>query len=216
MAVKKKKQKIKVVKKEWYQVKAPKQFGNAIIGEISASEPQKLIGRRVDLPLSELTRNVRLHGIHIKLKIHDVSTKNAITFVEDYEILPAMLRRYVRRRRTRIDDSFVVQTKDGINVRVKPIIVTAFKSKGDVNKNLKQTSRELIYQRISNSSYDDFVSDVVNHKLQSDIIKKLSKVYPVKYFEIRKFVLTKAKPTKIKVEEEAKNKEVEKDESSSN
>ena len=215
MAVKKKKQKIKVVKKEWYQVKAPKQFGNAIIGEISASEPQKLIGRRVDLPLSELTRNVRLHGIHIKLKIHDVSTKNAITFVEDYEILPAMLRRYVRRRRTRIDDSFVVQTKDGINVRVKPIIVTAFKSKGDVNKNLKQTSRELIYQRVSSSSYDDFVSDVVNHKLQSDIIRKLSKVYPVKYFEIRKFVLTKAKPTKIKVEE-VKNKEVEKDESSSN
>ncbi len=216
MAVKKKKQKIKVVKKEWYQVKAPKQFGNAIIGEISASEPQKLIGRRVDLPLSELTKNIRLHGIHIKLKIHDVSTKNAITFVEDYEILPAMLRRYVRRRRTRIDDSFVVKTKDGMNVRIKPIIVTAFKSKGDVNKNLKQTSRELIYQRVSNSSYDDFVSDVVNHKLQSDIIRKLSKVYPIKYFEIRKFVLTKAKPTNIKVNEKVENKEVEKDESSSN
>ncbi len=205
MAVKKKKQKIKVIKKEWYQVKAPKQFGNAIIGEISASEPEKLIGRRVDLPLSELTRNVRLHGIHVKLKIHDVSTKNAITFVEDYEILPAMLRRYVRRRRTRIDDSFVVQTKDGVNVRVKPIIVTAFKSKGDVNKSIKNKARELIYKAIKESSYDDFVSAVINHKLQAELIKELSKVYPIKYFEIRKFVVTKAKPTKIEVKNEPSN-----------
>ena len=214
MAVKKKKQKIKVIKKEWYQVKAPKQFGNAIVGEIAASDPEKIIGRRVDLPLSELTRNVRLHGIHVKLKIHDVSSKKAITTVEDYEILPSMLKRYVRRNRTRLDDSFVIQTKDEINVRIKPIVVTAFQSKGDVNKNLKKTMRELIAKRTANSSYDDFVSDVINHKLQTDIIKKLTKVYPVKYFEIRRFVITKAKPTKIEVKE-TKKEEVE-NESSSN
>ena len=197
----KKKQKVKVVKKEWYEVHAPKQFGKVLIGEVTSSDPKKLIGRTIKIPLSELTRNIRLQGIHIKLRIHDVSTKNAITIVEGYEILPAMLKRYVRRRRTRVDDSFVVETKDNVRVRVKPIIITAFKTKGEVVKNLRATMRKLLSDIIKNSSYDDFVSGVVNHKLQGELMAKLNKLYPIKYCEIRKFEITKAKPTKIEYKE---------------
>ncbi len=196
--ISKKKAKIKVVKREWYEVQAPKQFGRAIIGEITSSDPKSLIGRSLNIPLSELTRNMRLQGIHLKLRIHDVSTKRAVTIVEGYEVLSSMLKRYVRRNRTRIDDSFVVETKDKIKVRVKPLLITAFKSKGDVSRNLALTARELVYKEISNMSYDDFVTAIVNHRLQSSLIRKLAKIYPVKYFEIRRFEITKAKPTIIK------------------
>ncbi|RLG34478.1 30S ribosomal protein S3ae, partial [Methanosarcinales archaeon] len=41
--------------KQWYTVLAPKMFGEVKAGETVADEPSKLIGRRIEMTLGDLT-----------------------------------------------------------------------------------------------------------------------------------------------------------------
>jgi ribosomal protein S3AE len=196
----------KVVTKEWYEVEAPKQFRNIIIGEVTADSPNKLIGRTIFISLSEITRNIRLQGVNVKFRIYDVLNKRAKTNFIGYEITPPAVKRFISRRKNKIDDSFVVLTKDNIAIRIKPLVITAFRTKGVVEKKLRSKIRELIFKNLKEMSYDDFSQALISHKLQEGLRAELSKVYPIRTFEIRMFELTKSKPTKIEIREEIQDK----------
>ncbi|MGC8929899.1 MAG: hypothetical protein ACP5OZ_05250, partial [Candidatus Woesearchaeota archaeon] len=201
-----KKQATKVVAKEWYEVEAPKQFRNIVIGEVTADSPNKLVGRTILIALSEITRNIRLQGVNVKFRIYDVQNKRAKTNFIGYEITPPAVKRFVARRKNKIDDSFVVLTKDNIAIRIKPLVITAFKTKGVVEKRLRAKIRELLFKTIKEMSYDDFSQNLISHKLQESLRSELSKVYPIRTFEIRMFELTKSKPTKIEIKEDFQEK----------
>ena len=209
------KQTSKVVSKEWYEVEAPKYLRNMHIGEVLSSDPKKLVGRKLRVSLSEITSNVRLQGVNVIFQIFDVSNKKAKTKVVGYEMSHFIVKRYVSRRRSKLDDSFIVKTKDGINVRVKPLIITVFKTKGVVKKKIRLRAREELFKAISNLRYEEFVSSVINHKLQVDVRSKINKTYPIKNFEIRRFEITRLKPTKIKTTSEEKEKGRKEEEESS-
>ncbi|MEM2121083.1 MAG: hypothetical protein QXU20_00270 [Candidatus Woesearchaeota archaeon] len=197
-----KKQTAKVITKEWYEVEAPKQFKNVIVGEVTADSPNKLIGRTVVIALSEITRNIKLQGVNVKFKIYDVQNKRAKTNFVGYEITPPAVKRFVSRRKNKLDDSFVIITKDNIPLRIKPLVITAFRTKGVVEKRLRSKIRELLFKQIKEMSFDDFAANLVSHKLQEGLRAELSKIYPIKTFEIRMFEITKSKPTKIEIKEE--------------
>jgi ribosomal protein S3AE len=200
------KQGTKVVTKEWYEVEAPKQFKNIIVGEIIADSPTKLIGRTVVIALSEITRNIRLQGVNVKFRIYDVLNKRAKTNFVGYEITPPAVKRFVSRRKNKIDDSFVVLTKDNIAIRIKPLVITAFMTKGVVEKRLRAKIRELLFKAIKEMNYEDFSQVLISHKLQDGLRAELSKVYPIRTFEIRMFEITKSKPTKIEIREDFQEK----------
>ena len=62
---KKKVSKIKVKKKIWYKVIAPKIFAQKEIGESYLSDPAKAVGRKLSVNLKELTGNIKSQNVYI-------------------------------------------------------------------------------------------------------------------------------------------------------
>ena len=51
--------------KEWYKIQTPSYFGNLEIGETVAGDPEKIVGRRIETTLYDITND--FNQIHVKL-----------------------------------------------------------------------------------------------------------------------------------------------------
>ena len=118
--------KAKVKKKRWYNIVAPSNLNSAEIGETLAAEPDELMGRYVNTNLRNITGNIKQQNINLKLRVIAVKDRTAVTEVIGYKFLQTGIKRFVKRRIDRIDESFIVQTKDNKNIRIKPMLLTRF------------------------------------------------------------------------------------------
>ena len=110
-------------KKKWFSVFAPKNFGGAEIGESYVADSQNLIGKTIRVNLSNVAR-VRGNNIRIKFEITKVTEDKAQTEPIVYQMLSSHINRIVRKNRSKIDAALKLKTKDGVNVIIKPIIIT--------------------------------------------------------------------------------------------
>ncbi len=123
MAEEKAKKESRVKKKKWIQVLAPKSFRNEVIGEVYAFEAQSLIGRVVTVNLMSLTGDMKKQNTNLKFVINAVEGGKAITELDGYHLIPASIRRLVRRGKKRIDISFTCLTSDKKKVRMKSLFI---------------------------------------------------------------------------------------------
>ena len=116
---KKKVSKIKVKKKVWYKVIAPKIFGNKEIGESYLQDPNKSVGRKLKVNLKDLTGNIKDQNVQIGLQINKLDGSLLKTSVVSYQLTPAYVKRCVRKNCAKLDDYFVLKTKSGKKVILK-------------------------------------------------------------------------------------------------
>lgn len=57
------------LKKQWYDIVAPKMFGEPVIGETLAVEPKHLIGRVLQVSLLEVIKDYSKFYIKLNLRI---------------------------------------------------------------------------------------------------------------------------------------------------
>jgi len=176
-------------KKEWYPIVAPKIFKEKVLGETYLLDPTKSIGRCLSVSLADLTGDIKRQNIYVRFRITDFTGTKLYTVPVGYEISPTVIKRMVRRRTRKIDDSFIVETLDKKKFRIKPFILTKARVNNSVASTLRLTAREKLTELIKNSNSDKLFEDIVNHKLQSTLYKELNKIYPLKHFEIRKLSL---------------------------
>ncbi|MBN1502214.1 hypothetical protein JW930_01610 [Candidatus Woesearchaeota archaeon] len=176
---------VKRKKKKWYPIVAPKIFNNTIIGESLLYEPESAIGRTTTVNLMQLTGDIKTQGINIEFLIIGVMDNKLDTKITQYELTPTVVKRYVRRNNTRIDDSFVAKSADNTELRVKPFILT----RGDVATLKEQAIRRRVKEEITNyfrkTNYDEIFNNVIKYALQKTLRDKLSKLHPIKSCEIR-------------------------------
>ncbi|MBT3985514.1 hypothetical protein HOD38_05055 [archaeon] len=183
--MKKKESRISVKKKRWYSVLAPKILNNVVVGETPAADPSMLVGRTFAVNLSSVMRNMRKQNVEVRFKIKEVKGNECITDFVSYEILPAHVKRLVKRAKCRVDDSFVVETKDKLKVRVKPLILARDTTQKSVAGALRKTAKEMIIERIGKTDYSEFLNKVLVGEVQRDLKTRLRKIYPLSVAEIR-------------------------------
>ena len=186
-----KQEKLSKKKKEWFEILASKEFNEIPIGETISFNTDSLIGRTLYINLASLTNDVRMQNVRVKLTISDVKNKKAYTKLENYEVLPAFVRRVVKLEKDRVDDSFLYKTKDDNTVVVKPLLITKNKVKKSILSNLRLNARDFLEKYIQKTSYDDLVLDLINYKLQKELKNNLKRVYPLDVAEIRMMELVK-------------------------
>ena len=192
---------VKVKKKVWHTIIAPKEQNNAVLGETYVSEPQVAIGKTVHANLRTITDNMRDQNVYLKFKITQLAGQNLQTEVTGYYMTPSSLRKLTRRNSLRIDDSFVVATKDAKKVRIKPIAVTRHDTVHSIGTAIRKEMRNFIAREIAKIEFNELIGELVSHQLQNASKKKLSKVYPLRAVEIK--VLEFAKEGKaVKATEE--------------
>ncbi|HEY6238812.1 MAG TPA: 30S ribosomal protein S3ae, partial [Thermoplasmata archaeon] len=103
--------------KHWYKVRAPGLFQHAEIGETMASEPEQVVGRTLETTLQEVSGGADIGKAHIKLRFQ-IDRVSGDNFAESrfigHELTSDYVRRLARRKRSKIDTSLLVTTKDGV------------------------------------------------------------------------------------------------------
>ncbi len=188
---------LKWKRKKWFTVKA-RAFNNKEIGQAMAESPEQLIGRFVTMNMMYLTNDPRKQGINVLFKITKTEGSNGIAEVYGYNLINAMIKRLVRKRTKRVDDSFILKTKDNKYVIVKPFIVTRTRVSRNVRSAIRKFTRTYLLNYFEHHTYEDFVKNVLNDSLVNELKSKLYKITPILHTFIRVFKLIEEPSNKQK------------------
>jgi small subunit ribosomal protein S3Ae len=205
---------LKVRKKRWVQVLAPKIFREVVIGEVPLYEADQLKGRRMTVNMMTLTNNPKNQSIQVKIIVSEVKEGKGLTDLTGFETMPGSLKRIVRRGRTKIEDSFVVKTADNKLVRIKPLLVTNSLAARGVTAAVRRVVRNNVVRLAQKLSYEKLVEEIISFKLQKHLQSVVSKVAPIRNSEIKAMLLVErpgvrpivaGKDTDLPVKDEEEN-----------
>lgn len=186
----------KTVKKKWVKIFAPKVFDEQVIGESLVADPKSLVGRKVSVSLMSLTGEPQKQSVHVMFTINGAKEEGVTTEMVAYRISPSVTKKFVRRKRDKVSDSFIVEMKDKNFVQVKPLIVTRGRTSRSVLSAMRMLARAILAKSVSGMVFDDIVRDVAQKKLQNSVAQQLKKLHPVGICEIRQLVFVPAQRVK--------------------
>jgi len=161
-------------------------FKEKKVGETPAADATQVIGRRVEVPLVFLTDNFEKYYWKIKLKINKVDGTTAFTIFDGLECTQDYLSRITRKGTSKIE---VIQdnvTKDGIKLRVKSVLVTNRRVKTSIIKEVRKTTVSIIAEEVEKSTLDEFLKKLIGDVVSKRIMNEVSKIYPLRYFVVRR------------------------------
>lgn len=194
--------------KNWYNVLAPPAFDNITVAETLADAPEGLMNRVTNVSLQDITNDFRKSHITLFFKINKVEETNAHTQFVGHTLTSDYFRRMVRRRKSKIDGVYDVTTRDGAVLRVKPFATTEKRIQNSQKKVVREAMKKTIYNQAGVSTMSEFVKDILDGKIGSEIYKNCKKLYPVKRIEIYKTEVI-SQPTVMIKDEKPKKEEPE-------
>src|SRR3989344_8197850 len=133
-------------KKTWFSVLAPKEFDRKELGSTIAEKEENVMNRTVWANVRDLTNQPKKQHISILFKVNDVKGSKAHAIAVGHEIREGYLRKFVRRRSSKIEMVQTVALKGNENLRVKTIVVTGNKAERNRESDLRKTVKEVIEQ----------------------------------------------------------------------
>jgi small subunit ribosomal protein S3Ae len=172
--------------KNWYQILAPSLFNNVPVAETLAEAPDTLIGRVSEVSLQDLTNDFRKSHIKLLFSIYKIEQNTAHTQLKGTQLTSDYLRRMIRRRKSRVDGVFNVETRDGALLTVKPFAIAEKRIQSSQKKLIRNVMKEVIAKEGKAKTLNAFVRDCIDGKIGSEIYKNCKVYYPVKRIEVNK------------------------------
>ena len=141
---KKKASAVKVKKKKWHPIIAPKQFNEVVLGETYVSETTEIASKYLTANLSTIMRSMRKQNVNIHFRVTEVKDGKGYTIIIGYSLINAAIKRLVRRGRDKVADSFICKTKDKKIMRIKPLIITMHKGTKSIQSAIRLEARRVI------------------------------------------------------------------------
>ena len=176
--------------KRWYTVVAPPLFGEAQLGITPTDDPDKLIGRVMEVTLFDITGDFA--HVHIKLYFQVVKVEGEVAYTrfKGHELLRDYIRSLTRRRSSKITGIYQVWTKDGYSFRVTGLVFTRYRCKTSQKKAIRLKMREVIEEKARNSTLDEFIEAMIysdrEDSLAFHIDEAARRIYPVRKVEVAK------------------------------
>jgi small subunit ribosomal protein S3Ae len=182
--------------KNWYQILAPSIFNNVPVAETLAESPESLSGRVSEVSLQDLTNDFRKSHIKLLFSVDKIEQNTAHTQLKGTQLTSDYLRRMIRRRKSRVDGVFNVETRDNALVTVKPFAIAEKRIQSSQKKLIRNVMKEVIAKEGKVKTLNAFVRDCIDGKIGSEIYKNCKVYYPVKRIEVNK-IEVKRLPTVI-------------------
>lgn len=176
-------------KKHWVPVLAPTMFKNEHLGDSYVLETETLEGRGITVNLMNIVGDMKKQNVNVAFRITGVTNGKAATRTTSLAMQAGSVKRLVRRGRTKISESFIVNLKHGQKARIKPLLITKNIANNSTAAALRHALRELVTSLVSEMTFETLVRDIVEMKLQRHVRNQLDKVYPLRSVDIREFTL---------------------------
>ena len=177
--------------KTWYKVLAPDMFGENEMAETLADDPSKLVGRTLHISLMDLTGDFSKQHIKLKFRITSVRGDQALTLFTGHSLTSDYIRRLTRRKHSKMDGVYDVQTKDGYIVRVKPMAITEKRIQSSQERVLRKITGETIQKFASRATLSELIKAIISGDMAKLVFKKCKPIYPIKRVEISKSEIIK-------------------------
>lgn len=172
-------------KKNWVGVYGSNAYENVFLGESLGEKAGDLMGRVIETNLSDISRDVKRQNVKLSFKVNSIKENRAIADVTGYEIMASYLRRSVMKMKNKMNDSFECNTKDGVKLQIKPLLMTKSSSQKAKLSVIRKKTRDLITHEVSNMSYNEVIDAIVGYKLQKMLRDTIKKISPLAVCEIR-------------------------------
>lgn len=172
--------------KKWYTVIAPPVFNNAVLGTTPADDPLKLIGRVMEVTLYDLTGDFTQVHVHLFFQIIKVEEDKAYTRFKGHELARDYMKSLIRRRSSKIQGIFNVQTKDGYGLRITAVALTAYRCKTSQKRAIRKIMQNIIVKRASEMTFDELIQAMLFGDLAQEIFQEAKKIYPLRKVEVYK------------------------------
>ncbi len=188
--------------KHWYRIRAPGLFQHSELGETAANEPEQVIGRNVELTLPEIAGSTDAGKAHVKLRfqIERIGGDGVAEarFV-GHDLTSDYVRRLARRKRSKIDSSILVTTKDGVQIILKPVAVGEQRLQTRLRAELRHRIVEILTEEAKLRTSPEFVNEMLQGDLAKVLAHGVKSLYPLKKIEIRRSVVLGTIPDEIAV-----------------
>ncbi len=196
--------------KNWYQIMAPTLFDSVPVSETLSEKPSNLIGRVTEVSLQDITNDFRKAHIKLFFKINKIEEGNAFTQFKGHTLTSDYLRRMIRRRKSRVDGVYDIETRDGAQLRVKPFAITDNRIQNSQKKLIRNIMRDTITKEGKAKTLNELLRDTLDEKIGGEIYKNCKKFYPIKRVEIFKTEITQQPVRQIEEKKPPKKTEEEK------
>ena len=200
--------------KNWYQIQAPTLFDNVVVSETLSDKPENLIGRVTAISMQDMTNDFRKSHIKLFFKIEKVEDGTAQTSFKGHTLTSDYLRRMIRRRKSRVDGVYDVETKDGAYLRVKPFAITEKRIQNSQKKLIRSVMKDTIVKGGKAKTLNQFLKEMLEGRTGSEIYKNCKKYYPVKRVEIYKTEINRLPTILIEDKKPEKKEEIKETEES--
>ncbi|MDG6221443.1 MAG: 30S ribosomal protein S3ae [Candidatus Thermoplasmatota archaeon] len=172
--------------KEIYKLVAPDMFNNVVIGETLADDPSKVMGRKTEVTVQDLTGDFSKMHIKMIFQVDDVNGFNAHTKFIAHTLTNDYVRRLVRRKRSKMDAVFDVRTKDGYVVRLKPMAITDRRIQSAQKSDIRAIMAHESATYAKSHTLSELLKSLVDGNLQKTVVKSTKTIYPLKKIEFGK------------------------------
>jgi small subunit ribosomal protein S3Ae len=172
--------------KDWFVIFSPKIFGEKVIGDTPATNPKTLMGRNMEVSVSELQGKAGRDFYRILLAVERIDGKSVYTRFNGYNALKEHVTRVIRKRTQKIDSIMYIDTKDKWRLQISSMAILNRNTEISVRKKVRAHIEEKLRKIGEESGIDDLVKDIVSTDLQKSIKKSGTKIYPIRFFEITK------------------------------
>jgi small subunit ribosomal protein S3Ae len=171
--------------KEWYQIVAPKFFGDFIVGETLTLDPNLLKGRVIETSITDITGDPNKYYLKFYFKIDEIKEGKALTKFVGHDCTRDFVSRVVRTRTSRIDTNDTIDLLDN-KIIVKTISISNRSVSRSIESEIRKHVSENVKKELTKMKTEEFIKGMIEGSIQSRIRKSLSKVYPLRQFEFRK------------------------------
>ena len=176
-----------MVREGMYEVYMPLIAEGEVANLIVKSEKGTL-GRKISADLSSIARGKLGDLIG---KITEIKDDKVIAEPCGITLYASYIQRFVRRGTTKIDDSFVCESADKRKLRVKPVMITRKRVKRSVHSALVKETRDFLEKSFAEEKMIDIFLETLSGEMQRKLSKKLKRVYPLSFCEIRELLVEK-------------------------
>src|SRR5256712_9579898 len=164
--------------KVWYNLLAPEMFNKQLLGETPTDTPDKLVGRVAEVTVQALTGDFRKMHINLQFRVSQSQGQDALAQFVGHDMTSDYIRRLTRRKRTRTDLTVDVVTKDGWNVRVKPMAITDRRIQTSKQRVIRTIMAKLVADVAAKQSISEFVKGIISGDPAKTIAQGSKPIHP--------------------------------------